>query len=270
MDVDNIQAVIDAAREGVHLVTLDESSHHKVVYSSKHGLQTVDLAPYQAHPAHKSGHVKVFDAVSFSTFLEENAVPDRTTIYIDRDPQKPAVVAVIDGNGKGGPGYGRFRASIAFRPMPQWVKWCAIDGKFMPQETFAEFVEDNLEDIVDPPGAEMLEIVTSFQATRSLDFKSAVRLSNGQVQFIHLETTDAVVKSGEIKCPETFNIGISPFFGVTAFKIQARFRYRINDRKLSLGFKLQRPEGVMEQVMDDIEKAIQPPPGVITVHGTAP
>jgi uncharacterized protein YfdQ (DUF2303 family) len=271
MDVDNMQAVINAARLGQAPVVLKTADHFQMV-SAPNGvsLLTLDLEKYNAAPARKRGVVTVFDAASMNELLTANAISGATTVYINPDAEKPAIVAVINGNGAAGPGHADFRASIGFRPTPQWVKWRAIDGKLLPQEAFAEFVEDNLGDISAPDGATVMEICTYLQATRTADFKSGIKLSNGLVQFTNIENIQASVGSGNIAVPDTFTLGLAPVFGVVPFSITARFRYRIEDGKLKLGIKLQRIEDVMAAVIKEIEGAIVLPEGVVKVNGIAP
>jgi uncharacterized protein YfdQ (DUF2303 family) len=270
MEVDNMQAVIDAARKGHDLVTLAASDHYQIIYTPTHGVQAVGLEKHNATPFRKTGAVTVLEAESLNRLLADNSIAGATTIYVNPDAEKPAIVAVINGNGATGPGFGDFRISIGFRSTPQWTKWKAIDGKLLPQADFAEFVEDNLADIATPDGATMMEIVTYLQATRSTDFRSGVKLSNGAVQLTNNEDIQASVGAGNIAVPDVFEIALSPIFGVQPFKVPARFRYRIEDRKLKLGFKLQRIEDVMAQIIKDIEGEIVLPEGVAKVYGIAP
>jgi uncharacterized protein YfdQ (DUF2303 family) len=158
----------------------------------------------------------------------------------------------LNENGVSGPGWGDFRVKIEFRRTPQWAKWLAMDGRMSDQTTFAEFIEDNLTDISDPPGTMMLEIASYLQATKSTNFKSGIRLQDGNVQFQNMEDTQAQVLSGQIAVPETFTLAISPVSGVDPYAVPVRFRYRIQDGKLRLGFKLQRIEDLMGQIIDAI------------------
>ena len=80
------------------------------------------------------------------------------------------------------------------------------------------------------------------------------------------EDIQASVGAGNIAVPDVFEIALSPIFGVAPFKVPARFRYRIEDRKLKLGFRLQRIEDVMMQVIRDIEAEIVLPDGVAKVY----
>ena len=156
--------------------------------------------PGSPAPLRKRGTVRVFDAASFNAILEAND-GDKATIYIDRDADKPEIVAVLNGNGEGGPGWGDFRVEIVFRLTPQWKKWKHIDGKMLPQVTFAEFIEENIGDIVSPSGADMLEIAQDLSAKRSVDFKSNVRLADGRLQFQNIENIEAQVGPGQIGIP---------------------------------------------------------------------
>jgi uncharacterized protein YfdQ (DUF2303 family) len=271
----NMQAVIEAALRGAAPVKLFDSPWLAKVYlpgsPDKAGtIVDVDLGAMQPAPLRKRGSVTVFDAASFNQVLADNADAGNVAIYIDRNPERPSVVAVLNGNGRTGPGWSDFRVRIEFRRTPQWEKWRAIDGKMLPQATFAEFIEDNLADIADPPGATMLEIVTYLQATRTVNFRSALRLPSGAIQFQNIEDIDAKVGAGLIAVPETFTLGVAPLFGLPPYKVPARFRYRIQDGKLALGVRLQRVEDVMGQLVEDVIAKIERGANVSVMDGLPP
>lgn len=266
MDENDMQSVIAAAREGVAPVLQTPGN---LVFSP----QTRDFVSLEAFlpaPTRKRGTVTVYDAASLNMVIADNSDAGNVVIYLDRDLNNPRIVAVLNDCGANGPGWRDFRAEIAFRQTPQWQKWKAIDGKMMPQASFAEFIEENLSDIADPPGASMLEIVTYLEATRTVNFKSAVRLSNGAIQLHNAEDIDAKVGSGRIEVPETFTLGLRPFLGTEPYSIPARFRFRIQDGKLHLGFKLQRVEDLMQQLIDDVVAKIERGANVSIIEGKAP
>lgn len=257
MDVDNMTAVIEAAHAGAVPTKLTEVGAKTWwlipgVGGSPSRVEAIDAETAEGAPARKRGRVVVFDAPSFNRILADNEGAGDISIYIDRNPEKPAVVAVLNGNGKTGPGWADFRVSIEFRQTPQWAKWKAIDGKMMPQVQFAEFIEDNLEDISVPNGATMLEIATYLEATRTVNFRSGIRLPSGQIQFQNMENIEAKVSAAQIEVPETFTLGIAPIFGLPAYQVPARFRYRLQDGKLTLGIKLQRIETMMIDIINDV------------------
>lgn len=272
---DNIQAAIDAGRAQIAPVELHKTDASALWFVARGGngdgqFYTHNTEAGAEAPYRKRGQIIVFDAASFNMVLADNADAGNIAIYIDRSPTKPAVVAVLNGHGKNGAGWGDFRAAIEFRPTPQWAKWTGIDGKMMPQTTFAEFIEDNLADIAEPAGARMLEIATHLEATRTVNFKSAVRLSNGAVQFHNNEDTDAKVSAGKIDVPETFVLALAPIQGLPLYKVPARFRYRIVEGKLTLGLKLQRVEDLMTSVLDDVVAKIERGANISVIEGRAP
>lgn len=263
---EDFQSIIDAARQGVPPVAMQPGA---LLFSPADG-RTISLEAYMPTPARKRGVTTVFDADSFNIILSGNAHAPSTVIYVDRDVNNPQVVAVLNDHGAEGPGWRDHRVQIAFRPTPQWIKWKSIDGKMLPQETFAEFVEDNLGDVSDPVGGQLLEIVTYLEATRTVNFKSAVRLSNGVVQFQNAEDVQASVSVGKIAVPETFTLGIAPFLGTPLYKVPARFRYRLKDGKLTLGFKLQRIEDLIAEVLDTVVQKVGAPGYGAVIEGAAP
>jgi uncharacterized protein YfdQ (DUF2303 family) len=271
----NMQAVIAAARKGVEPVTIfsDPAVLKVLLPLGKNGegqLLSIETEGYLPKPLRRRGVVELFDVGSFNAVLERNADAGDATIYVDRDPDNPAIVAVLNGNGEHGAGWGDFSAVLELRPTPQWVKWRDIDGKMLPQIEFAEFIEDNLADIADPPGAAMLEIATFLQATRNVDFKSGIRLSSGAVQLQNLESIDARVSAGQIEVPEKFTLGITPIQGAPLYSVPTRFRYRLVDGKLLLGIRLQRVEDLMRMVLNDVVRQITVPETTPILEGRAP
>lgn len=271
MEPNNMQAVIDAARQGAAPAVVHEGNGRKMIVipgiGDKPGrLETVNTEELGAHPLRKRGTVQVFDAASLNTIMAENA-DHAITVYVDRNPTEPAVVAVLNGHGAKGPGWGDFRASINFRATPQWLKWAGIDGRLMSQQDFANFIEDNLLDVLDPAPADMLEISRSLMVTRTTEYKSVTRPKSGLIQFKN-ESADTFAESTRV--PDEITLLLSPLFGVPPQSVTARFRYRIEGGALKLGVKLQRIEELMDAIMRDVLGAIVLPPGAVMVEGVAP
>jgi uncharacterized protein YfdQ (DUF2303 family) len=271
MEIDNMQAVIDAARQGAKPETIAEVDGVKFVlvpgiagHPSK--IETVNLHQNAIHPRRKVGKVELFDSLSLNAIMAENT-GHNITVYVDRNAMKPAIVAVLNGHGKGGPGWGDHRASIAFRPTPQWIKWTDIDGKMMSQADFANFIEDNLADVRNPAAADMLEISQFLEVTRTTNFKSVTRPKTGLIQFKN-EAADQVI--GDMQVPDTITLFLAPMFGTSALEVTARFRYRIENGVLKLGVKLQRIEEIMATILDDFVALIVLPEGAVMVEGVAP
>ena len=142
-----------------------------------------------------------------------------------------------------------------------WKAWREHDGKLLDQETLAEHFETRSIDIVQPSAADMLELAQSFHATTSASFESSKLLSSGQRQFEHRENIDATAgKKGQLTIPGSFDLALKPFEGADPFKVTARFRYRITNGVLRIGYKLDRPEDVLRQafltVVENVEEGV--------------
>lgn len=267
--MDNLQAVIDAARDGQKPEgVVSMPGYVAMVHRKDQAVTHVDFSAHMATPPRKRGTVKVFDILSLNTIMAANTGGD-IAVYIDPSATDPAIVAVLNGNGPSGPGHGDFRVSVVFRETVQWAKWKAIDGHYKGQEEFANFIEDNLADIAAPDAATVMEIVTRLDATKSVDFRSAIRLASGAIELTNVENIEAKVGAGKIAVPDVFELALSPFLGVDAFRIPARFRYRITNGKLTMALKLQRLEDVIAAVIRDYEAKIETPEGAVVVYGRA-
>jgi uncharacterized protein YfdQ (DUF2303 family) len=221
-------------------------------------------------PTRKTGTVTVFDAASFNMVIADNKDAGACSIYIDRNPLSPKVTAVMNGHGKEGAGWGDFRCHLEFRPTPQWQKWRVNDGKMLSQVEFAEFLEQNMEDVAEPPGAELLELCTQLQIIRTVNFRSKVTLSSGAMRFMHDQDDQASVGAGEVQVPTDIMLGIAPIFGLPSYKIPARLRYRLTGGKLTLGYKLQRIEATLGTILEDVIEKIEKGTNISMLAGTPP
>lgn len=278
-DLTDTQAIIDTATlaaeptalsntgSRLHSVVVPEGAHVEIIDLEEH------LEAFRDRPRRKIGTVQVHDAPAFIAYLSKHALPE-TEVWADLANQQ--LVAVINANmGQTGDGvedyagWGDHRVKLVLHKTPAWVAWAGNDKKLMAQSSFAEHVEERLPDFVTPPGADMLELAQSFKAATNVAFESSRRLKSGETTLEYREQTEATAgKKGNIAIPDVFALGIAPFDGAEGYKVNARFRYRITDGTLLLGYVLERPEDVLRLAFDDIVTAVD---GGITAsiwHGT--
>lgn len=219
-----------------------------------------ELETQQAHPNRKTGNRTVTDVDSLIGYIAKHGLP-QTELWGNADTG--TIRAVINAHNDSGTGggndghgvaeWGDHTATLQLRHTPDWNEWTSRDGKLMRQTEFAEFIEDHLPNFVTPSGADMLELAQTFQATTRVDFDSSQRLKSGETQIAYAEHTDAKAgKKGSIAIPDTFTLGLQVYERGDAYKIDARFRYRINDGQLALGYKLTRPRDVLLAAFDGI------------------
>jgi uncharacterized protein YfdQ (DUF2303 family) len=223
-------------------------------------------------PKRKSGTVKLNDAKSFILYYgtHGNGAP----VYATMQPAR--FLAVLNEHTKEAAGWRDHRADFTVAHSKEWTTWTAHNGSgvaFNSNEAFALFLEDNAPDIVKPEAATMLAIALNFRVNADVNFSVAQRLQDGNVELGYRNMVSAEAKSeagGKLKIPEQFTIELPVFTGIDAkrYKVEARFRYRLREGKLTLWYELVRPHKVVEQAFKDlwtdIEKATKAP----ILHGT--
>lgn len=253
---DNIQAAIDAGRGLATAGALDpdETPLLGVVLPAGYEHQVVDLRHLAELPDRKRGVVR-FDTHASLTAYVNRHIEGGTVVYAN--PRTRAFTAVINANESDTPDWGDHRAVLTLLHTPAWQAWTARDGQLSSQVAFAEHIEANELDIVDPPAAVMLELAETFQANTKVTFKSAHHLDSGQRELRYEEDVQAAAgRAGAITIPKLFQLGIAPFEGVDPYRLIARLRYRIGNGNLQIGYQLVRPDDVLRAAFDDIEKHV--------------
>lgn len=256
MDNQNAETIRDLGAALVGVKQVNEESAPVIVLPS--GYTVHDLEKTLIAPVRKRGHATMNDAASFIDYFKLHQMAGR--IYGQVSP--PTFVGVLNDNRRDEPGWADHRVTYNCPLSKEWQAWKAFAGTPRDQIGFAEFIEANTPDIIssgndEPSGAIMLEVATSFKAQKKVNFASAQRLDNGQVDFAFQEEIQGSAGAkGHLKVPERFFIGIPVFEGGAPYKIEAKLRYRLKDGALSMWFDLVRDHKVLEAAFLDIWKEI--------------
>lgn len=246
MDKLDMQAVLDAGAAIAKPQFLEGLSDVPLIVVPE-GYKAEDLERLLQKPARHRGVVTLKDAASFIAYFKRYEVGN---IYGNYNP--PQFVAVFNDHSKELPGWRDHRAFYACPLSPEWKVWTEMNGKKLDQLAFAEFVENNLPDVVRPSAADFLEISRSLEATKKANFASAMRLHDGSFQFSYQEDIEGAVKKGQMKVPETFDLGIPVFEAGQKYKVEARLRYRLEGPKLVMWFDLLRPHKILEDAVKGV------------------
>lgn len=233
-----------------------------------HAIQSLSDLQYAEPPLlRKKGTATLFDQASFcayfSLFSDEGS-------RIFADPTRASFLAALDYHivGEGPARHAEHRAVFTLRPSIEWQAWNGKNGKSLPQAEFAEFIEDNAADIVEPLPAQMIEVARDLKAKSEVNFASAIRLQNGQTQFTYQEEIRGSVGKGNMDVPESFKIRIPLYLGGPVYDITARLRYRIREGKLVLWFDLYRAQKLVESAFADTVKAVELSTGAQVLMGS--
>ncbi|MFD5682154.1 DUF2303 family protein [Streptomyces bacillaris] len=267
---DGTQAIIDIAQAAVAPQALEPGKVH-VVALGRGQFQQIDLTGPQhtGVPARKSGATVVRDVNSFLAYFDKHG-DESTEVYADVESR--TITAVLDAHTAEAARWGGHRLELRLRATSAWTAWMGANNDLMSQALFAEFIEDNLVDLVEPDSATMLELAQSFEATTSAEFQSSQRLDSGQRRFSFVEDVQAKAgHKGEITIPATLMLALRPFEGTEPYAVTARFRYRLDRQKgeLRLGFKIERPEDTLASAFNDIRALVDDgiPEGIAVLNG---
>lgn len=228
------------------------------------------LQPLDPMMTHVIAHPTAFDAQAIIAYVNRFKVGDSknqvTTIFAN--PQTYKVRAVIDYHEGDRPNRCHHTIEAAIPFSEQWLRWAAIDGKSYTQMDFAEFLEENLNDIVQPEPAVFLDLVTNLQAKKSVSFESGVRLSDGSNQLVYAEAIEAKGR-GTITVPSVFEIGVPIFDKGDGYQVKCLLRYRIRDGQLVFVVKVHRRRFLEQTAFTDICGLIENGTGLPIINAWA-
>lgn len=263
------EVIIDTAIRTAEPTELADDQAYAFVVPQGARVEVVDVDREERldHPRRKKGTVQLVQTDSLIAYVGDHDVKDgRTRLYADVRGQR--VVAVLNGPNTE-PGWGDHKAILTLTTTPEWKRWIQRDGLIGEQVEFAEHIEDCLDDIVEPPGADILELAQTFQATTAAEFRTGARLQDGRRQLTYVEEINASAGTGgEIEVPSDFLISISPIEGSDPVTIKARLRYRVGGGKLRIGYILHRPDVVLREAFDSVVANIEAGTGIAAYHGT--
>lgn len=214
--------------------------------------ERVEVTSVERHldaPIIPRGRADLHDPADFGEYVNRLGHHTHTTVWADPDAGR--IVAVFDDHaGWEDAGWRSHTAVLTLKPDPDWTEWIRSDGNPGRQAWFAEHIEGLAHTVVDPDSATMLELARTFDAKRSVNFRSGVRLDSGDVQLTFEETTKAKAgEKGQLEIPYEFVIRCAPFLGVPQAELKARLRWRITEGDLSIGYALQRPDLVRRDII---------------------
>ncbi len=258
----------------------------------------------RAHvPERPRAIVRLRDAASFVRYFNDHKT-DYSRIFAGRDPA--LFLAVFDEFSAVTPGdagvwpqadWREFRAAFSVPPSREWLLWHAANRKPMSQVSFAEFLQDNLPDVVQPAGADLLELALNFEAaqsgtyvaaqsgtyvatqsgtyvatqsgtyvaTQSGTYVATQRLKDGSHNLQWRADNNA---SGTVKLPEHITLMIPVFENEAPSELQARLKYRVKEGNLSLWFELVRPHKVLEAAFRSAWERIAEGTGAVILLGS--
>jgi len=252
--------------------------YHTVVTPA--GVTQIDLTgdKWRDFPRRKQGTVTVRDVAAFAHYYRRHADPD-SEVFADHG--KGTVTAVLDAHLSAATDaefqarWQQHRLILQLEKTTAWLDWLAHDRDLMPQDAFAEFIEEHATDVATGGAIEagdLLDVAQFFQAHTEVAFTSGKRLQDGQTQLMYQETTTASTRTaaGELQIPGEFEVAIAPYEDCVDRAIRVRLRYRLNKNTgaVVFGYFLDNPVRREEAAVEEIAGKVAAELGVTVMHGT--
>ncbi len=243
---------------------------------------------YRLWPARKTGAVTVSTFVSFLTYVDKHTPPttieepdldgtedssDTTTEprgeQVEITVHNNRIVGVLNAPSPDMPGWSDHTITLQLRHSPEWETWVGDQGRrLMPQAEFAEWLEDQADDVADPDKATLIEVARSLEAHTKSNFKSRYRTKDGQIGLRYEEDTQARAgANGDVEIPDHFELRLRVFLGQDPVRVMARLRFRVSSTGLALGYVIHRPGDLVraevEAIADSIAENV--PPGALVL-----
>ncbi|MEQ8931605.1 MAG: DUF2303 family protein [Nitratireductor sp.] len=230
-----LQAAIEGARIADPVINGEHGKRHAFV---PEGMTLQDISDPYALPPRIEQSLQTDDAQSLMTYT--NRFSDTRSILI-ADVDALTVTAVLDWHFSNNGTFEstlnaqpcKHKATLKLRRSEEFKRWSAMEGILHDQMAFAEFLDENAQDIIDPDPADMIEVARELEATQGVAFKAATRLQTGE-RSLRYETETHT--KGDIKVPTQFTLQIPLFQGEEPVDIKASFRFRPQPDGLKLGF----------------------------------
>lgn len=225
----------------------------------------VSLEAYEEHPYKKRATLRLYELRSFIDYVKAHLDKAETHIFGEANEKGGHFRAVLDyhpRDSKLARG-GHHVCTLALDVTPEWSRWIAMDKKLLTQQQFAEFIEENLADIVEPDGATILEMSQLLQGKKEVSFKAGRNLRDGSIALQYVEDIKLAGggvnrKDDEMKLPDGFTLALVPFVGGDGVQVRARLRFRIgNNGEVSFAYVLDRPYKVIEAAFNAARDRIE-------------
>ena len=265
MDPNSIHAAIEA---GKNLTQLHQVTGFKPALTAPHLAGPAALTPEKLEfPRFLTAAPRFQDSGAFIAYVNAFKMTATRIFYVQAG-KFLAVIDYHDSTAHGVAMHGDHLAYLDLTRSPEWITWANNSEKAMNQQEFAEFVEDNARDILQPSPMLMLEIATGLQATVGATFRSAINQANGTVQLSWDEQVEGTVKGTGKAIPAQFQIGVRPFMGTERYPVDCRLRYRVAGGSLKLHYKALHLDPITEAAMEGIVAKVRDETGIAPALGS--
>jgi len=231
------------------------------------GYDRQDITPKGAvkiDPAFIDQVVNLDQAQSLVDYVNRFKTPD-TVILADLHELEIAAVIDYHKAESEAPGLAEHCAVLGLKYSAEWETWSAISGRMYDQKAFARLIDINSDDIVQPAGAALLEMVMDVEMATTVSVARKLESSGSD-----RGKTDASRVVSGTKLPPFFLLSIPVFTGEPTVEVRAMTKDSQdgNTGKVSLGLELVRTRIIVEMELARIARDIAADTSVPVMMGS--
>lgn len=262
-----LNAAIDAARLADPMIVGNDGREHILVPEN---YNVIDVSDPHRIPEHVKAQLTVDDLASMTNYVNRFR-SDNSLIFADYDDGK--ITAVLDwhrqsdDNAPANRDHASHRVTLKLRDSEEFSRWEKMEGEAHSQEEFAQFIEENISDVIDPDQGTLLEICKDLEVSQGSSFKSGTRLENGDRSFTYQSETQV---KGEISVPTQIKLLIPLYFGEEPVEVMAKFRFRASQSGLFFTFVWHRVEYQRQAIFQQMAHKATEDTGLPSFLGRVP
>lgn len=185
-----------------------------------------------------------------------------SAIYADVDAVRLTCVFDYHRKGAGDPRWGEHRSVYACPLSKSWLLWTANDGSKMSQDQFAQFIEDNMQDLASPVGngedkdlpmpSEVLTMARNLVIRSKGEFSRSLNPVTGEHSLVcknENETTST-------KIPRAFLLGIPVFEAGAMYRVEARMRLDMSSGRPVFSYSIYQPEAIKRDAFGEARQMV--------------
>lgn len=222
-------------------------------------------------PLRKSGSVELHDVKSLIAYTARHRT-EATVVYADPSEGAERITAVLDDHDTGEPGFGGHRAIFPCPRTVEWQAWRMAMATAMSQEELVDFFEERALEVVDPPAAELQEMIRDLKVTKEVRWQKAFDERTGKIKLDYSEDVrENADRKGSVELPSHFTIGVPVFKGGEPYRCEVRLRFRLREARLKLHMSIDNVQRIEEVAFGEAVKEVQAGLGeTLVLLGKAP
>jgi uncharacterized protein YfdQ (DUF2303 family) len=239
-------------------------------------------------PRRRTGTFKVDSIDSFIAMVNRHK-SDATVVYCSDDDQ-PSLTAVMNDHlpdATGAAGFRDHRVSYQPELSDQWQAWTEHDGEALSMSAFAEHLEENAMDMVDPAvgipqstkdilnslgvNASAPSVIRGLARSLTIHESSKVietrNMQSGEAQLM-FESTHMDADGKPLMVPGAFLVGIPIYKGGPQYLFVARLRYRKQGATIVWSYSLTQTDAAKRQTMQKMIERVRSETFCLAIEGS--